>query len=149
MDSIYSMISNLRPVDRTTHLSLCTHLQVVLWVPVWVEDDAGVGRRQVDAQASGSGAQQENKAVRVRLTEPVDGSLPQVASHAPVDAFVRVAGENTDRCSTSGTALHLLLLSEKSHSPLSSFFFSTFLHFHPLNQLLLPPSSPSLDEVVL
>lgn len=77
---------------------LSAHLQVVLGVPVRVEDDAGVCRRQVDPQPTGSGAQQENEAVRVGLAEPVDGRLPQVPSHTTVNALVRVAGENTYKC---------------------------------------------------
>lgn len=68
----------------------CLHLQVVLRVPVRVEDDAGVGRRQVNAQAARSGAQQEDEALRVGFAEAVDGGLPQVPSHAAVDPLVQV-----------------------------------------------------------
>ena len=68
------------------------YLQVVLGVPVRIEDDAGVGGRQVDAQTSGSGAEQEDESVRVGFAEAVDGGLPQVPSHAAVDALVRVPG---------------------------------------------------------
>lgn len=48
------------------HLSLLAdpvrsglRLQVVLWVPVRVEDDHGVGGRQVDSQAARTRRQQE------------------------------------------------------------------------------------------
>lgn len=51
-----------RASERTRECVL-THLQVVLWVPVRVEDDAGVGGGQVDAQPPGPSAQQEDKAV--------------------------------------------------------------------------------------
>lgn len=74
--------------------STLTHLQVVLRVPVRVEDDAGVGGRQVDSQPSCSGAEQKYKAVRVWLAETVNGRLPQVPPHSAVDAFVRVAEES-------------------------------------------------------
>ena len=67
-----------------------SYLQVVLGVPVRVEDDAGVGGREVDAQPARPRAQQEHEAVRVRLAEAVDGGLPHVAPHAPVDALVQV-----------------------------------------------------------
>lgn len=69
-------------------------LQVVLRVPVGVEDDAGVGGGEVDAQASGAGAQQEDEAVRVWLAEAVDGRLAQVPPHSTVDALVQVSGQN-------------------------------------------------------
>ncbi len=38
-----------------------TNLKIVLWVPVAVVYDAGVGRRQVDAQPARLRAQQEHK----------------------------------------------------------------------------------------
>lgn len=53
-------------VFKSAHLSLLANpvrpglrLQVVLWVPVRVEDDHGVGGRQVDAQATRPRRQQE------------------------------------------------------------------------------------------
>ena len=70
-------------------------LQVVLGVPVGVEDDAGVGGGEVDAQPAGAGAEQEDEAVRVRLAEAVDGGLPQVPPHAPIDALIQVPGRDT------------------------------------------------------
>jgi len=72
---------------------VCVYLQVVLGVPVRVKDDAGVCGGQVDAEPPRPSAQQEHEAVRVRPGEPVDGRLPHVAAHAPVDALVRVPGE--------------------------------------------------------
>ena len=87
------------------------YLQVVLGVPVRVEDDAGVGGGEVDAQPPRPRAQQEHEAVRVGPREPVDGGLPQVPSHPAVDALVRVPGEvglglgvHTPGCSTLNTA---------------------------------------------
>lgn len=70
------------------HKPLLTHLQVVLRVPVRVKDNAGVSSGQVDPQSSCSGAQEKNKAVRVRFTEAVDGGLSQIPTHAAVDAFI-------------------------------------------------------------
>lgn len=68
-------------------------LQVVLGVPVRVEDDACVGGCEVDAQPSGPGTQQEDEAVRVRLAEAVNGGLAQVPPHATVNALVGVPAE--------------------------------------------------------
>lgn len=55
------------------HLSLLAdpvrsglRLQVVLWVPVRVEDDHGVGGRQVDSQAASTGRQQETEILGCR-----------------------------------------------------------------------------------
>ena len=42
-----------------------TNLQIVLRIPVRVKDDTGISRCQVDAKSSGSGAQEEDKAVRI------------------------------------------------------------------------------------
>lgn len=71
-----------------------SYLQVVLRVPVGVEDDAGVCRSQVDAESSGSCAQQEDKAVRVRSGEAVDGCLTQVTANSAIDAFVGISGQS-------------------------------------------------------
>ena len=75
---------------RRTRCGGSPYLQVVLRVPVRVEDDAGVGGGEVDAQATGPRTQQEDEAVRVGLTEAVDGRLPHVPPHAPVNALVQV-----------------------------------------------------------
>lgn len=92
--SHYHFLTTPDCVLAERHLAeLCAHLQVILRVPVRVEDDAGVCSRQVDPQTSCSGAQQEHEAVRVGFAEPVDGSLPQVSSDATVDSFIRVAEE--------------------------------------------------------
>ena len=68
-------------------------LQVVLWVPVGIVDDDRVGGRQVDAHAARARAQQEEKGIRVRRAVAVDGSLPLVASHRPVQALVAEASQ--------------------------------------------------------
>ena len=46
-------------------------LEVVLRVPVRVEDDDGVGRREVDAEAAGAGGEQEDEVARIRGVEVV------------------------------------------------------------------------------
>ena len=38
-------------------------VRYLVWVPVAVEDDHGVGRLQVEAQPPGSGAEQEDEVV--------------------------------------------------------------------------------------
>lgn len=73
------------------------HLQVILGVPVGVEDDAGVGSCEVDAQPTCPCAQEKHKAIRVGLAEAVDGSLAQVATHAPVDALIGVPAQQGER----------------------------------------------------
>lgn len=52
-----------------------TDLQIVLWVPVGVEDDAGVCCCEVYAETTSAGTQEEHKAVGVRLTKAIDSSL--------------------------------------------------------------------------
>lgn len=73
------------------------HLQVILWVPVGVEDDTGVSSGQVDAQPACPRAQEKDKAIRVGFAEAVDGSLAQVAAHPPVDALIGVPARDGER----------------------------------------------------
>lgn len=67
------------------------YLQVILWVPVWIKYDAGIGGCEIDAQASRSGAQKKDKAVWVWLTEPVDGCLAQVSPYSPINSLIGVS----------------------------------------------------------
>lgn len=76
------------------------YLQVVLGIPVRIKNDAGICCSQVDAQASGPGAEEEDEAIRVGFAEAVDGGLPEVAPHAPVDPLVQVPARH--RRSTRG-----------------------------------------------
>ena len=62
-------------------------LHVALWVPVGVEDDDCVGRRQVDALSARARREQEDEAGRVGL-EPIDGPLARVPLDGAVDALV-------------------------------------------------------------
>ncbi len=50
-------------------------LQVVLRVPVAVEDDHGVSRGQVDTHTPGLGRQQEDEHVTRLVVEAIDGRL--------------------------------------------------------------------------
>lgn len=50
-------------LQLSTESAADSYLQVVLWVPVRVEDDAGVCCCEVDSQPTGSRTQKENKAV--------------------------------------------------------------------------------------
>lgn len=70
------------------------YLQVVLRVPVRVEDDTGISCSQVDTESSGSRTQQKDEAVRVWSGEPVDGGLPQVTTNSAVYTFIRVSGQS-------------------------------------------------------
>lgn len=100
------------------------YLEVVLWVPVRVEDDAGVSSRQVDAQAARPRAQQEDKAVRVRLAEAVDGRLTQVPADAPVDTLVRVAEDRYTHKQTqthTHAHMHKVLLKSGLERPTTTF----------------------------
>lgn len=72
------------------------YLQVILGIPVRIKNDAGVCCSQVDAQAPSPGAEEEDEAIRVRFAEAVDGSLPEVPSHAPVYPLVQVPAAATD-----------------------------------------------------
>ena len=59
-------------------------LQVVLWVPVAVENDDSVCRGEIDPQTTGTGGQQEAEVGRVRRVEVVQCSLPLVALDATI-----------------------------------------------------------------
>ena len=91
---------------RRTRCGGSPYLQVVLRVPVRVEDDAGVGGGEVDAQATGPRTQQEDEAVRVGLTEAVDGRLPEVTPHPAVDPLVQVSGTQVSNVRTPGRITH-------------------------------------------
>ena len=64
---------------------LLTHLHVVLRVPVGVEDDDGVGRREVDPHAARARREDEDERVRVLVGEAVDRLLPLCAGHGAVE----------------------------------------------------------------
>ena len=57
------------------HVSFSTLcLQILLWVPVRVVDDAGVGSNQVETQASSTGAEQEHFGFRI-IVKVIDAFL--------------------------------------------------------------------------
>lgn len=66
------------------------YLEVVLWVPVRIKDDASVSSGKVDAQPTCPRAQEKDEAIRVGLAEAVDGSLAQVPTHPPINALIGV-----------------------------------------------------------
>lgn len=59
-------------------------------IPVRIKNDTGICCSQVDAQAPSPGAEEEDEAIRVWFAEAVDGSLPEVPPHAPVDSLVQI-----------------------------------------------------------
>ena len=71
------------------------HLQVVLRVPVRVVDYDGVGGREVDAESARARTQEEDEAVGVGFTEPVDRLLTQVTTDTAVYTLVEVPETQT------------------------------------------------------
>lgn len=69
---------------------MCVYLQVVLWVPVRVKDDACVCCCKIDTQTTSSGTQEENKALRVGFTKTVYGRLAQVSTHTSIYPLIQV-----------------------------------------------------------
>jgi hypothetical protein len=68
-------------------------LQVVLRVPVRVEDDDGVGCGQVDAQPARPRGQQEGKVAGVWRVEVLHGLVAQLGGRGAVEALVLVAAQ--------------------------------------------------------
>lgn len=91
---LLSQVIGTVPQDLLTAWPRPVHyLQVILWVPVGIKDDAGVGSGQVDAQPTCPCAQEKDKAIRVGLAEAVDGSLAQISTHPPVNALIGVPAQ--------------------------------------------------------
>lgn len=67
------------------------YLQVVLWVPVRVKDDTGVGSCEVNSEPTCSCAQQEDESIRVGFTEAVYCCLTKVPTYTPVYPLVEVS----------------------------------------------------------
>ena len=63
-------------------------LQVVLRVPVGVEDDDRVGGGQVDADAARARREQEEERARCRVREAVDCLLALILTHRAVEALI-------------------------------------------------------------
>jgi hypothetical protein len=71
--------------QETTHpLCLCKYLEVVLWVPVAVKYDDGVGGGEIDAQAARPRRQQEAEVLRAGRVEVIDRVLAQLALYSAV-----------------------------------------------------------------
>jgi hypothetical protein len=73
--TLHYKISWVISVPLEFEVDLITHLDVVVWVPVRVVDDDGVGRVQVDAETSGTRGQQEAELFSAFLVEAIDGVL--------------------------------------------------------------------------
>jgi len=56
-------------------------LEIVLGIPIAVKDDHRVSGGEVDADTTSTSAQQENKAIRVGLTESIDRTLQKNKLH--------------------------------------------------------------------
>lgn len=54
---------------------ILVYLEIILGIPVRVIDDDCIGSGQVDTQTPGTCTQQEDKAVRLRLGESINGLL--------------------------------------------------------------------------
>jgi hypothetical protein len=76
-------------VQETTHPLWSLYLEVVLWVPVAVEDDDGVGGGEIDAQAARPRRQQEAEVLRAGRVEVIDRVLPQLALYSAVQPLER------------------------------------------------------------
>mmetsp|Transcript_23346 Transcript_23346/g.61884 ORF Transcript_23346/g.61884 Transcript_23346/m.61884 type:complete len:430 (-) Transcript_23346:737-2026(-) len=63
-------------------------LDVVLGIPIRVENDHGVRHGEVDPLASGSGAQKEDEFFGSFFREPIDGLLAVVSTHPAIDPLV-------------------------------------------------------------
>jgi hypothetical protein len=73
--TLHYKISWVISVPLEFEVDLITHLDVVVWVPVRVVDDDGVGRVQVDAETSSTRGQQEAELFSAFLVEAIDGVL--------------------------------------------------------------------------
>lgn len=60
-------------------------------VPVRVKYNTGVSSSEVNTQATSPSTQQEDKTVRVRLAEAIDGSLSQVSPHSSINSLIKVS----------------------------------------------------------
>lgn len=100
------------------------YLQVVLGVPVWVEDNAGICCRQVDAQSSSSRTQQEDESIRVWSGKAVDGCLSQISTDSAIYSFIWI----------SGTRVNSMKITPENET---------------VQRIALSGYLPSLDEVVL
>jgi hypothetical protein len=76
--------------QETAHLILLSgYLEVVLWVPVAVKDDDGVGGGEIDAEAARPRRQQEAEVLRAGRVEVIDSVLAQLALYSAVQPLER------------------------------------------------------------
>jgi hypothetical protein len=83
-----ALVSVLRDEAIDLHVVLLSNtmaarlrLDVVLWVPVAVVDDDGIGRGKVDAHTTRARAQQKHKHVRLRLRESINRRLTIITAN--------------------------------------------------------------------
>jgi hypothetical protein len=69
--------------------SFSLYLEVVLRVPVAVEDDDGVGGGEIDAQTARPRRQQETEVLRAGRVEVIDRVLAQLALYSAVQPLER------------------------------------------------------------
>ena len=65
-------------------------LKVILWIPVTVEDDYGIGSCQVNTQAAGARRQQEAEVLRVFSVEMIQCLLAHVTSDGSIQTLKQV-----------------------------------------------------------
>ena len=67
------------------------NLNVILWIPVRVKNDNGVGSRQVDSETTSTSAQKKHKPIGVWFAKPINSLLSQVATNASVYSLIQIA----------------------------------------------------------
>ena len=83
---------------RLTNAVRASHrLQVVLRVPVTVEDDYGVCRREVDSEATGARRQEKAEVRRVFCIEMIERLLANVATDSTVQPLKNNT-KNVNKC---------------------------------------------------
>lgn len=125
---------DIKMSTNSTQSIMSLYLQVILRVPVRVKDNTSISSSEVNTQATSSGAQQEDKAVRIRLAEAIDGSLPQIPTNSAINSLVQVSLEGKHTTTTT----NLRYASSCGHKQVISSYLENIL-----------ASSPLVDEVVL
>ena len=66
------------------------HLDVIMGVPIRIENDDSVSSGQVDAQSTSPGGQEEAELLGSRSIKAIDGLLPKGARDATINALILV-----------------------------------------------------------
>lgn len=102
------------------------YLQVILRIPVRIENYAGISSCEVDAQTSRPGAEKEHKTIRIRLAKAVDGGLSQIATHPPINTLIEIPARKRYRILLNTDVnlwTHPSLLQTPTNLPLVRIFF--------------------------